>query len=146
MKVSVPQGENARSGRTKAAVLAVCVCLLFFVSGSIGLIYEVAWKHIFATIFGNTTYAVSVVISIFMGGLALGSFCFGKVADRSRRHLLIYALLAAGTGASALLVPVALDLAESLYGPVFRATESPGLLIAVQVLVSAIILLVPTFL
>ena len=64
MKVGVPQGEDAQPHRTRAAVLAVCVCLLFFVSGSIGLIYEVAWKHIFATIFGNTTYAVSVVISV----------------------------------------------------------------------------------
>ncbi len=39
-------------------------------SGSVGLIYQVAWKHIFTTVFGSTTYAVSVVISVFMAGVA----------------------------------------------------------------------------
>jgi len=134
------------TSRRDVAFLVVLVCLLFTVSGSVGLVYEVAWKHIFTVVFGSTTYAVSVVISVFMAGLALGSFAFGRLADRTRRHLLIYALLEAGIALSGLLVPAALGRAESLYGPLFRATERPALLTAVQVLVSAGILLVPTFL
>ena len=146
MTTEACQAENDLRRHVPSALLAGCVCLLFFVSGSVGLIYEVAWKHIFTTVFGSTTYAVSVVISVFMGGLALGSFVFGKVADRARRHLLIFAILEVGIAVSALLVPFALERVESIYRPVFRAFESPGLLIAVQVLASALILLVPTFL
>jgi spermidine synthase len=129
-----------------AGLVGLLVCLLFAVSGSVGLIYEVTWRHIFTTVFGSTTYAVSVVISVFMGGLALGSFVFGKAADRARRHLLFCAALEGGIAASALLVLYALGRAEGLYALVFRATESPPLLTVVQVLVSALILLGPTFL
>lgn len=127
-------------------MLAACLCALFFISGSAGLIYEVAWKHIFTIVFGNTTYAVSVVISVFMAGLALGTFAFGKVADRARRHLRLFALLEAGIAVSAVLVPPLLERAEGFYGAVFRASYSPGRLILVQVPLSAAILLVPTFL
>jgi len=127
-------------------MLAACLCVLFFISGSVGLVYEVAWKHIFTIVFGNTTYAVSVVISVFMAGLALGSFAFGKVADRARRHLRLFAFLQAGIAVSAVLVPPLLERAEGLYGAVFRSSYSPGRLILVQVPVSAAILLVPTFL
>ncbi len=142
----VPQSGGSRPERSPLFLPAVYICVLFFISGSVGLIYQVAWKHIFTIVFGNTTYAVSVFISVFMAGLALGSFVFGKVADRTRRHLLVLAALQAGIAISAILVPLALNLAEGLYGTVFRASESPALLIAVQVVVSAVILLVPTFL
>ena len=139
------RADAARTGR-RAMLAAVCVCALFFVSGAVGLVYEVVWKDVFTTVFGGTTAAVSVVISVFMGGLALGSYAFGRLADRARRHLRIYALLQLGIGVSALLVPPALGAAEGVYRAVFRAAESPALLRAVQVLVSAVILLVPTFL
>jgi spermidine synthase len=141
----VPQAERHAAGRS-GIVVAVCVCLLFLVSGSVGLIYEVAWKHVFTTVFGSTTYAVSVVIAVFMAGLALGSFVLGKLADRARRHLLIFALLQTGIAISGLIVPHALEAVEALYRVVFQATGSPGILRAVQVLASAVILLPPTFL
>jgi spermidine synthase len=142
----VPSARGAPEERAALAPLGVLVCVLFFASGSAGLVYEVAWKHLFSVVFGNTTYAVSVVISVFMGGLALGSFVFGGLADRARRHLLVFALLQLGIGLSALAVPVALDRAEGLYGAVFRATESGAFLTAVQVVVSGAILLPATFL
>ena len=141
-----PQPAPSRPSSFRPTLAAFFVCALFFVSGSAGLIYQVAWNHIFTTVFGSTTYAVSVVISVFMAGLALGSFALGRVADRARRHLLIYALLEVGIALSALLVVPALGLAEGLYGAVFRASGSPALLTLVQVVVSALILIVPTFL
>ncbi len=139
-----PQDE--RRGPLGPAALTVLVCVLFTLSGAVGLIYQVAWKHVFTSVFGSTTYAISVVISVFMAGLALGSYVFGGVADRSRRHLLLFAGLQAGVGLSALLVPVALRSAEGLYSHVFRAYGSAGLLTATQVLVGAAVLVVPTFL
>ena len=142
----VTEEATMPQGRSHSALLVACVCLLFFASGSVGLAYEVAWKHIFAATFGTTTYAVSVVISVFMGGLALGSFVFGRLADRARRHLLICAGLELGIAASVLLVPVALGRVEPLYRAIFRASENPALLLGVQALVSAAALLVPTFL
>ena len=129
-----------------AIVAVVWVCVLFFMSGTIGLVYEVVWKHLFGTVFGNTTYAVAVVVSVFMAGLALGSLVFGRVADRTRRHLIVFAFLQLGIAASGALVPWALAGAEGLYRAVYRGTESAAVLTAVQVIVSAAVLLVPTFL
>jgi spermidine synthase len=47
------------------------------------LIYKVAWARALALIFGHTAYAISVVLATFMGGLAVGSACFGPWSERS---------------------------------------------------------------
>jgi len=56
--------------------------LLFFFSGVSGLIYQVVWVREFGTIFGNTIYSSSIVVSIFMLGLGVGSYLAGRWADR----------------------------------------------------------------
>jgi hypothetical protein len=39
-------------------------------------------------VFGNTNAAVTTVLAAFMGGLAIGGFVFGRIADRVRRPAL----------------------------------------------------------
>jgi spermidine synthase len=56
-------------------------------------------------IFGSTTFAISTVLTAFMGGLALGSYIFGRLIDRSRHPVPIYGILEAGIGVYAVLVP-----------------------------------------
>jgi len=63
------------------------------------LVYEVTWTRAFGVVFGNTVFAVSTVLTAFMLGLALGSWFFGRIADRSSRPLLLYALLELAVGA-----------------------------------------------
>jgi spermidine synthase len=55
---------------------------LFFASGVSGLIYQVAWVRAFGLVFGNTMHSASLVTSIFMGGLGLGSYLAGRAIDR----------------------------------------------------------------
>src|SRR2546430_7229553 len=69
----IPISNNAR----KAFVL-IAAC--FTLSGAAGLIYEVLWMRMLGLVFGATTVAISVVLTAFMGGLALGSAIGGKVA------------------------------------------------------------------
>jgi len=57
-------------------------------------------------IFGATAFATSTILASFFAGLALGSFYFGRVIDRGRNPLLVYALLEAGIGVSAFLMPL----------------------------------------
>ena len=54
--------------------------VLFAVSGACGLVYELVWMRRLALVFGSTTLAVSTVLAAFMGGLALGSYFFGRRA------------------------------------------------------------------
>ncbi len=63
-----------------------------------GLTYEVLWLRQLNLIFGVTAFALSVVLAAFMGGLALGSYIFGRLADRLRTPLMVYAALEAGIG------------------------------------------------
>ena len=42
--------------------------LLFFLSGTSGLVYEVIWVRIIGLGFGNTVAAVSTVLAAFMAG------------------------------------------------------------------------------
>jgi spermidine synthase len=71
---------------------------IFFLSGISGLIYEVVWTRKLTLLFGSTTVAISISLAVFMGGLALGAFIWGRRADRMRRPLLVYGLLELGIG------------------------------------------------
>src|ERR1039458_3573047 len=54
------------------------VFLLFFVSGFCGLLYQVVWTRLAFASFGIITPVLSVVISVFMLGLSLGSWAGGR--------------------------------------------------------------------
>ncbi|MBN2143929.1 MAG: fused MFS/spermidine synthase [Candidatus Aureabacteria bacterium] len=65
----------------------------FFLSGFAALIYEVVWSRMLALIFGATVYAQSIVLGLFMGGLAAGSIWIGNHMPFSKRPLFCYGLL-----------------------------------------------------
>lgn len=52
-------------------MLLVLIC--FFFSGLTGLIYEVLWTRMIVKIIGNAPFAVSIILTVFTGGLGLGS-------------------------------------------------------------------------
>jgi hypothetical protein len=90
----------------------------FIVSGFFGLVYEVVWLRLVMASFGITTALVSIVISMFMAGLGLGS-CAGVLtrrilaADRSRA-LRFYSIAESIVGISSLAVPLQLKLGRLL--------------------------------
>ena len=53
---------------TPGSILAI-----FVLSGAAGLIYEVVWARQLVLVFGNTTQAVSTILTGFFGGIAIGS-------------------------------------------------------------------------
>jgi spermidine synthase len=84
--------------------------LFFFISGLCSILYEIVWLRLSMAQFGVTSALVSIVLSIFMAGLGLGSWGSGrfirKHGDRPRIPALrLYALLELLIGGSALLVP-----------------------------------------
>jgi spermidine synthase len=58
------------------------VYLLFFVSGSSGLVYQIIWARLFGNIFGNNVYSAALVTAAFMSGLGIGSYVAGVFGDR----------------------------------------------------------------
>ncbi len=120
------------------------VMLIYFCSGVCSLIDEVVWARLMKLTLGNTVYASSIVVSVFMGGLALGALIMGRYADRLRRPLRSYAILEMCATISALSLPWGLRFADGAYRWFFvRYGASPAGLLSMQIMVSAGLLLVP---
>ncbi|MDP8923615.1 MAG: fused MFS/spermidine synthase [Chloroflexota bacterium] len=118
---------------------------LFFVSGACGLVYQVLWVRLLSLSFGITVYAVTVVLSSFMAGLAIGSFLGGRYAERLRRPLVVYALIELVVGLVALATPALFDGLQWLYPYLSRGVGgSEPVLFVVRVVVAFAILAVPT--
>jgi len=73
MDVSQKQGESAVSQRHGLSDLRWYFAY-FVVSGFCGLVYEIVWLRLAMASFGVTTALASIVISMFMTGLGLGSW------------------------------------------------------------------------
>jgi spermidine synthase len=164
MSSATPKITNARraagaaAARRSAQRVTALALALFFLSGASSLIYEVAWVRLLSLAFGVSVYAVSTVLSVFMGGLALGSWLYGRRATRSPRiaalaqldvhpALLLYAALQAGIGVYALLTPALFSGLTGLYAWVGRgAALGPTSAAILRIALAALALLVPTVL
>ncbi len=87
--------------------------IFFFVSGFCSVLYELVWLRLSMAQFGVTTAMVSIVLSVFMAGLGLGSWASGRwlrERHRSRRFsaLRLYALIELLIGVSGILVQLIL--------------------------------------
>lgn len=123
------------------------VPLLFFGSGATALVYEVLWSKYLALLLGSTIQAQTVVLAVFMGGLALGNRLFGKKADLLAQPLTAYGYLELVIGIFGFFFPNIYGLADWAFvkagTPLF---ETPMLLLAMKLLISAVLLILPTVL
>ncbi len=71
---------------------------IFVVSGFTGLIYESIWSHYLKLFLGHAAYAQTLVLAIFMGGMALGSWLVSRYGARLRQLLWGYLLVEALVG------------------------------------------------
>ena len=76
---------------------------IFAISGFSGLIYESIWSHYLKLFLGHAAYAQSLVLVIFMGGMAIGSWVASRYSNKVRSPILIYAAVEAIVGVVALL-------------------------------------------
>lgn len=71
---------------------------LFIASGFAGLIYESVWTHYLKLYLGHAAYAQSLVLIVFMGGMALGAAYCARISTRIRNPLAAYAAIEAAIG------------------------------------------------
>ncbi|MBI3826422.1 MAG: fused MFS/spermidine synthase [Candidatus Rokubacteria bacterium] len=102
---------------------AAWLALFFFVSGFCSLVYEVVWLRLAMAAFGVNTPLVAIVLSVFMAGLAIGSWGGGRlvVAADPGRALRLYAAAELVIGLSGIAVPYALGWGR---GVLARAAET----------------------
>jgi spermidine synthase len=125
----------------------VGILLCFLLSGTAGLIYQVAWGKGLGSIFGHTAYAISAVLAIFMGGLAAGSAYIGRSCENHVRPIALYArleFLVALTGALSIVGLAGVRLLYVAAYPTLGGSEP--LLLGLRFFGAAVVLFVPTFL
>ena len=129
-------------------LIRVLLYFCFLFSGASGLIFEIVWMRKLSLIFGNTIQAASIVIAVFMGGLALGSWIFGKLADSSNRLLRLYIFIELGIAASGLIISLFLmPVLDNVYIFLHHlGLEAGATLFFVRFALSVLILLAPTIL
>jgi len=76
--------------------------ILFTASGFAGLIYESIWTQYLRLFLGHAAYAQSVVLAVFMGGMALGAAWCARRSERLGNPLLAYAAAEALVGLAAI--------------------------------------------
>lgn len=104
--------------------LRALILTLFFLSGACGLVYEVVWMRMLTLVFGATALATSTILASFFAGLALGSVYFGRRIDRGAHPLRMYALLEAGVGVFAFLMPVLFAALTWIYVGIARQFDT----------------------
>jgi len=100
----------------------------FFVSGFCSILYEIVWLRLAMAQFGVTSAMVSIVISMFMAGLGLGSWGSGYLIRQYESKLnfpvlRLYALAEFLIGVSAILVPYELGLGRNVLGNLSLASS-----------------------
>jgi spermidine synthase len=120
------------------------VLLIFLLSGIAGLVYEVVWTRQLVLVFGNTTQAISAILTGFFAGMAVGSVLGGRLADRVRSPLRLYGILELLLVILVLLTPISFVAIREIYRGAFENLESaPQALTAVR-FVLAILALAPS--
>src|SRR5471030_2843568 len=93
--------------------------LLFFLSGLSSLVYQLVWTRMAFASFGIITPVLSVVLSVFMLGLAVGSWAGGRFVEALVRKtrlsaVIFYALAELLIGLGAFAVPGLFALGEQV--------------------------------
>jgi spermidine synthase len=109
------------------------ILVIFMLSGAAGLVYEVVWARQLVLVFGNTTQAVSAILTGFFGGMAIGSAFGGRIGDRVRRPLRLYGILELVLVLVVLATPITFRLLHEVYRGAFGWLEGhSGLLTLVR--------------
>jgi len=105
---------------------AAALSFAFFLSGAAGLIFQIVWFHRAGLALGSSLWAVTVVLSSFMAGLALGNLLAGRFAGRIRRPLTTYAALEVIVAVSGIAATALLPLLTRIIGPLAAAISADG--------------------
>lgn len=115
---------------------------IILTTGLCSLIYQVIWQRYLTIIFGSEARSTTIIIAIFLLGLALGYYLFGRLTEKviNRRNLLkIYGWAEIITGAYAIMF-------SSFFWALASSPLGQGSFYAAEIFMGLILLLLPTIL
>jgi len=135
--------ENTAKTKTTSPLLL----LLFFLSGFAGLCYQVVWIRELSVIFGKTNAAITVVVSVFMLGLGLGSIYWGKRKIPAGKLSNTFGWLQFGIAGGSLILLLVFPYLSVVYqGLVSWLNLSYSWVLMLIFFLCAILIFIPTFL
>jgi spermidine synthase len=106
----------------------IVLLVLFALSGFAGLIYESIWSHYLKLFLGHAAYAQTLVLAIFMGGMALGSWISSRFSNRWPNLILAYAVVELVIGALGIAFHgIFVRTVDAAFGSLIPAVGSPFL-------------------
>jgi spermidine synthase len=120
-----------------------------FISGFVTISMQVVWSRVLAMIIGSSTYAFSIVLALFLFGLALGAYLVSTFKNQDpsalRRAVLLIELLTAFT--LFLSLRITSGAPDLLIADAFRlGINSWSGLLGLQIAVAALLILLPAVL
>jgi len=143
--------EIEYAGKDKECVLEVSpsqaysVIIAFMLSGFIALVYEVAWSRALILVFGTSVYAFATMLTTYLAGIALGSICMGRFADRTKNHFLIFCVVQAIIGCSIFITTPLIGKLPDFFLSIFKVDTSWKSITAVEFAVCFLIMIIPAF-
>lgn len=92
----------------------VPVYFFIFLTGTAGLIYQVAWHKYLSRMLGSDSIATAIILAAFLGGLSAGYYLCGKFTIRTNNHFRVYAILEGIIGLWGLAFPLIFRIADGL--------------------------------
>jgi len=121
------------------------LCTIFFFSGVSALIFEALWFQLSGLTLGNSVLATSIVLTSFMGGLALGNGLTAFRGHKIRSPIRFYAYLEIVIAISGFGLVLIFPILTELLVPAFRLLfDHPLLLNLVRLVVAVILMLIPS--
>ena len=116
--------------------------VLFTASGFAGLIYESVWTHYLKLFLGHAAYAQSLVLAVFMGGMAAGAAWCGRRSARFANPLAAYAAVEAAVGLFALVFhPVFVAVTDWSYDRLLPGLGNEWLALGAKLALSCLLIL-----
>ncbi len=148
---SVPRGDAVVAARENAPDLpdAWALRVVLFglgISGFTSFAYEIYWTRSLVFILGNSTYALTTMLSAFLTGIALGSYLVRFAIDRFRDRVAIFGWIQVLLGVlSALALPTlfAIGDPQSMSRTLLGISADPIPLVLSGFGVSFLVMLVP---
>ena len=125
--------------------ISLIILTLFLCSGMTGLLYEVIWSRMIVKVIGAAPFAISIVLTVFMGGLGLGSYLAGRYIDRiqkSSQLLQLYGLLEIGIGLYAFILPGVIGASQSFFSTIYNQSSGHLLLFNTFIMLGAFVLFI----
>ena len=116
--------------------------LLFAISGFSGLVYESIWSHYLKLFLGHAAYAQTLVLAIFMGGMALGAWVPSRFGGNWKNLLHRYAFVEVAIGLCAVVFhSIFVNVTDFAYDSLIPSLASPWTVNFIKWFLAAVLIL-----